>query len=106
MSRKKILEKQKLNKQFKFNQKEYKISRRLMIEKVSKSIQELIQTFMNKILYDDEECTDKAHVHEDVRETSMLFKENNYGTKKWVVDIPVNGFANLMPFWSASTNFI
>ena len=38
---------------------------------------------MERILADDEDCTDKEHIHEDVRETSMLFKENNYMTKKW-----------------------
>ena len=61
---------------------------------------------MERILRDDEECTDKAHVHEDVRETSMLFKENNYGTKKWEVEVPVTGFANFMPFWASSINYI
>ena len=54
-----------------------------MIEQVSKSLQLLVKTFMERILADDEDCTDKEHIHEDVRETSMLFKENNYMTKKW-----------------------
>jgi len=61
---------------------------------------------MNKILADDELCTDSNHVHEDVRETSMLFKENNYGTKRWHVDVPVTGFANFMPFWASNVHMI
>lgn len=61
---------------------------------------------MDKILADDEECTDKAHIHEDVRETSMLFKENNYGTKRWETDAPLSGFANLMPFWISHVSYI
>lgn len=31
---------------------------------------------------------------------SLLFKEKHFGAEKWTVDVPVTGFASLMPFFS------
>jgi hypothetical protein len=59
-----------------------------------------IATFMDRILTDEDECTDNQHIHEDVREVSLLFKEKHFGAEKWTVDVPVSGFANFMPFFS------
>ena len=36
-------------------------------------------------------------MYEDVRECSLLFKEHNFGKRKWYVEIPSTGVANLMP---------
>ena len=39
-----------------------------------------------------------------VRESSLVFKEQNYGHRKWQVDMPTNGLANLFPFFAFSTH--
>ena len=36
---------------------------------------------MGRILAEDTHCTENSHRHEDVKETSMLFKELNFGMK-------------------------
>jgi len=99
-SRKKVLNAQKEKRKYKFNSVEYRISRKVMIEKVSKILNQSITDFMNRILADDEHCHDSNHIHEDVRESSMLFKENNYDKTKWTVEIPISGYANILPFFS------
>lgn len=101
-----MLNAQKEKRKFKFNQAEYKINRKVMVEKVSKLIHMRIREFMGRILADDTHCTDSNHRHEDVKENSMLFKEHNFGMKQWDVEIPTTGFVSFMPFFSFQTNEI
>jgi hypothetical protein len=37
---------------------------------------------------------------EVVRECSLLFKEQNYGKRKWKVETTTNGLSNLLPFFA------
>jgi len=37
---------------------------------------------------------------EIVRESSLLFKEQNYGQRKWQLETPTNGLTNLLPFFA------
>ena len=76
-----LLKAQQQKKKYKFNQAEYKINRKVMVDKVSKLIHMRITEFMGKILADDERCEDENHTHEDVSENSLLFKEMNFGAK-------------------------
>lgn len=85
---------------------EYKINRKVMVDKVSKLLHMRITEFMGRILSDDTHCTDSNHRHEDVKESSMLFKDTNYGMKQWNVEIPTTGFAHFMPFFSYSNHEI
>ncbi len=101
-----MLNAQKEKRKFKFNQAEYKINRKVMVDKVSKLIHMRIKEFMGKILAEDIHCTDRNHRHEDVSENSMLFKELNFGMKQWDVEIPTTGFVNFVPFFSYSTHEI
>ena len=101
-----MLNAQKEKRKFKFNQPEYRINRKVMVEKVSKLIHMRINWFMARILADDTHCVDSAHKHEDVKENSMLFKELNFGMKQWNVEIPTTGFAPLLPFFSFMTKEI
>ena len=98
-----MLNAQKEKRKYKFNSPEYRVSRKMMIEQVSKILNRKITDFMNRILADDEHCHDSNHIHEDVREASMLFKENNYDKTKWQVEVPISGFANILPFFSFNT---
>jgi hypothetical protein len=41
---------------------------------------------------------------ECVRESSLVFKEQNYGQRRWQVDMPTNGLANLFPFFAFNTH--
>ena len=102
-TRRVMLNAQKEKRKFKFNQAEYRINRKVMVEKVSKLIHERIKEFMERILADDTHCEDQNHKHEDVKENSLLFKEHNFGMKKWNVEIPTSGFAHFMPFFSYTT---
>lgn len=101
-----MLNAQKEKRKFKFNQAEYKINRKVMVDKVSKLLHMRIKEFMGKILAEDIHCTDRNHRHEDVSENSMLFKELNFGMKQWDVEIPTTGFVNFVPFFSYSTHEI
>ena len=76
-----MLNAQKDKRKYKFNQPEYKVNRKVMVEKVSKLIHLRITEFMNKILAENTHCMDGSHRHEDVKETSMLFKDTNFGMK-------------------------
>lgn len=38
-----------------------------------------------------------------VRMSSLLFKEQNYGNRKWEIENATNGFVNLFPFFAFST---
>ena len=87
-------------------QAEYRINRKVMVEKVSKLIHMRISEFMTRILSDDTHCTDRNHRHEDVKENSMLFKEHNFGMKQWNVEIPTSGWVNFMPLFSFTTQEI
>lgn len=35
-----------------------------------------------------------------VRESSLVFKEQNYGHRKWNIDVPSNGLVTMMPFFA------
>jgi len=105
-TRRVMLNAQKEKRKFKFNQIEYRINRKVMVEKVSKLIHMRINEFMKRILSEDTHCVDKKHRHEDVSENSMLFKELNFGMKQWDVEIPTSGFVNFMPFFSYATHEI
>jgi hypothetical protein len=43
---------------------------------------------------------DKILKGSQVRESSLVFKEQNYGNRKWQVDMPANGLATTMPFFA------
>jgi len=101
-----MLNAQKEKRKFKFNQIEYRINRKVMVEKVSKLLHMRISEFMKRILASDTHCVDNKHRHEDVSENSMLFKELNFGMKQWDVEIPTTGFANILPLFSYSVNEI
>ena len=101
-----MLNAQKEKRKFKFNQAEYRINRKVMVEKISNLIHMRINEFMSRILAEDTHCTDSNHRHEDVKENSMLFKEHNFGMKQWNVEIPTNGFAHFLPFFSFQTTEI
>lgn len=105
-TRRVMLNAQKERRKYKFNQAEYRINRKVMVEKVSKLIHMRISEFMSRILAEDTHCTDSNHRHEDVKENSMLFKELNFGMKQWDVEIPTTGFAHFLPFFSFQTNEI
>ena len=105
-TRKILLTDQQAQRKYKFNAPEYKINRKVMVEKVSKLLHMRIKEFMERILADDTHCTDNTHKHEDVTENSMLFKELNFGMKQWDVEIPTSGFVNFMPFFSYATHEI
>lgn len=105
-TRKAMLEGQQAQRKFKFNQPEYRINRKVMVEKVSKLIHMRIKQFMESILADDTHCTDNTHKHQDVKENSMIFKELNFGQKQWNVEIPTSGFVNFIPFFSYATHEI
>lgn len=77
-----------------------------MIKKVSKILAARIKEFMQKILSEDIHCVDDHHKHEDVRETSLLFKEINFGMKTWTVEVPTTGIQTFMPFFAFKTNMI
>ena len=57
-----------------------------------------ISEFMNRILKTARGSRNDKH--DEVTENSMLFKELNFGMKKWEVEIPTAGFVNMMPFFS------
>lgn len=105
-TRRVMLNVQKERRKYKFNQAEYRINRKVMVEKVSKLIHMRISEFMSRILAEDTHCTDTNHRHEDVKENSMLFKELNFGMKQWDVEIPTTGFAHFLPFFSFQANEI
>ena len=65
-----------------------------------------IKEFMAKILADDVHCDNEKHKHEDVREATLLFKELNFGCKKWQVELPSNGFSTFMPMFNFKTSMI
>lgn len=96
-TRKAVLNAQKEKRKFKFNSQEYRISRKVMVERVSKLLNMRIKEFMSRILSEDTHCSDANHRHEDVRENSMLFKELNFGMKQWDVDMPCTGYSSIMP---------
>ena len=73
-----------------------------MVEKVSKLILMRITEFMNRILGKSRGEDGRRH-QEDVKEHSMLFKDTNFGKKKWSVEIPTTGFVNTMPMFSYFT---
>ena len=77
-SRRVILNVQKEKRKFKFNQAEYRIARRAMIDKVSRLIHMRISDFMSRILA----CEHKNTTHDVLSENSMLFKELNFGMKQ------------------------
>lgn len=77
-----------------------------MIDKVSKLISLRCKEFMEKVLADDEHCTDSAHKHEDVKETSLLFREVNFGMKRWKVDLPTSGFASFVPLFTYNLTMV
>lgn len=91
---------------YKFAQAEYRIPRYTMMQKVSKILAMRIQEFMDRILSEDVHCHDDNHKHEEVRESSMLFKECSKGPKTWTVDIPTAGLANLMPLFNFSSKTV
>ena len=92
-----MLKNQREKRKFKFNQSEYKINRKVMVDKVSKLIHMRITDFMKAIL----SCIDHK-LHQDVTENSMLFKELNFGMKKWEVELPTTGYTNTIPMFSFS----
>lgn len=53
-----MLRAQKEKRKYKFNQPEYKINRKVMVEKVSKLLHMRISEFMSRILTEDTHCTD------------------------------------------------
>ena len=55
---------------------------------------------MNRILKTARGSRHRNDKHDEVTENSMLFKELNFGMKKWEVEIPTAGFVNMMPFFS------
>ena len=59
-----------------------------------------ISEFMNRILKTARGSRHRNDKHDEVTENSMLFKELNFGMKKWEVEIPTAGFVNMMPFFS------
>lgn len=97
-----LLNAQKEKRKFKFNQIEYRITRKVMVEKVSKLLHMRITEFMKRILNTDTHCNDRKHKHEDVSENSMLFKELNFGMKQWDVEIPTSGYVNFLPMFNFS----
>lgn len=105
-TRRALLKVQKEKRKYKFNQPEYRVNRKVMVEKVSTLIHMRIKEFMQRILTDDTHCTDKNHKHEDVKENSMLFKEHNFGKKKWDVEVPSGGLVTFLPFFSFQTKEI
>jgi len=60
-----------------------------MLEQVSRIICLRVESTMDKILKGSQ-----------VRESSLVFKEQNYGNRKWQVDMPANGLATTMPFFA------
>ena len=98
-TRRKMLNVKKEEKRYKFKQEEYRINRRTMVIRVSKILSQRISDFMKRILAGDTHCVDKSHVHEEIREVSLLFKELHYGTKTWDVQVPTTGFASIMPIF-------
>ena len=69
-SRRKMLNVKKEERRYKFNNSEYKISRRMMIIRVSKILSQRISFFMKRILDEG-----KGASMEEIRESSLLFKE-------------------------------
>ena len=65
-----------------------------------------IKMYMSRILAEDTHCTDSNHRHEDVKENSLLFKELNFGKKKWEVEVPTTGLSSILPFFSFQTNVV
>ena len=59
-----------------------------------------IKYYMSRILAEDTHCTDSSHKHEDVKESSLLFKEHNFGRMKWEVEVPTTGLSSILPFFS------
>lgn len=100
LSRRNIFAAQRDARKYLFNSKDYKVSRYRMILKCAQIIRSHIGRFMATILTDEDECHHTGHSHEDVREVSLLFKEKHFGAEKWTVDVPVTGFASMMPFFS------
>lgn len=78
-------------KKFKFNQPEYRVNRRQMISRVSRILRDRILHFMRHIV-------ESTHDNE-VREVSLSFKEDHYGPKKWDLQVPMSGFASIMPMF-------
>ena len=101
-----MLDAQKQKRKYKFMTPEFMIPRNNMIKKVSKIIAIRIKEFMARILADEIHCVDQNHKHEDVREVSMLFKELNFGSRMWNVEIPTSGFSSLLPLFSFKTKMI
>ena len=59
---------------YKFNNAEYKVSRKMMIIRVSKILSQRIDFFMKRLLMEG-----KEEQMEEIRESSLLFKEQYYG---------------------------
>lgn len=68
------------------------MTRRHVIDQVAQIFCNRIETSMDKIL--------SGH---PVRESSLVFKEQNYGKRKWEVETPTNGLASMMPFFAFQT---
>ena len=75
-----------------------------MIKRISHILVQRIAGFMKLILDTDTVCHSSLHEHQDVKETSMIFKEPYYKAEKWDVEIPTSGYASVMPiFFSFQT---
>ena len=70
-----------------------------MIKRVTQILVQRIAGFMKSILADDTVCHDRDDEHQDVRETSMIFKEPHYKKETWDVEIPTNGYVLMMPIF-------
>jgi hypothetical protein len=69
-----------------------------MIKETSAILVTTIRIFMERI----QTTSLNYEVHQDVRECSLLFKEHSYGQRKWYVDIPSSGMANMLPHFTFS----
>jgi len=75
-----------------FNQRKNQMTRRHVISQVASILHNRIETTMDKILNG-----------QPVRESSLVFKEQNYGKRRWNVETPTNGLASMMPFFAFQT---
>lgn len=93
-----------------FKSRDYQLTRKDMICKVSIIIHILIEQFMERVLKIND-CNHKHNKHrhgkhEEVRQSSLLFNEELYNRSKWTIDIPVNGFASTLSVFSYNLDHV
>lgn len=90
-------------------EKQYKLTRKDMIFKVSVIIQMIVAQFMDKVMKEyDMRKRYSYHYHfpdnqkysqEEVKEASLLFNEIIYSRSKWTVDTVATGLASTGPLF-------